>query len=219
MISRVAAVLLDLDGTLVDSRVRFAAAYRTALCDHGLPIADDGEFLERCTAGTLLSSLAISKSEWPAFWNALMAAFVSKQEQSEPIPGAIEAVRALSDRGFRLAVVTGRGCTARAVKDELRDAGFEELFDHVLSVGGPDQVEYLSSGAQTKQSLFREACNLLSRNAAECAYASDWPEDLDEAARFGLTPLVGVTTGGYAASAFSVADVVLGSVADLPRVL
>lgn len=214
----VAAVLFDLDGTLVDSRARFANAYRDALAQYGFSSADDEEFLRRCTAGTLLSTLDLPELEWSIFWNLLMAAFVSEQETSEPFPGAIEAVRALSERGLRLAVVTGRGCAASQVENELRGAGFEELFDYVLSAGA-DQIEYLSSGAQTKKALFREACDLLARDPAECAYASDWPDDLEEAAGLGFTPVLGVTTGGYAASAFSAADLVLASVADLPNAL
>jgi phosphoglycolate phosphatase-like HAD superfamily hydrolase len=215
----IAAVVLDLDGTLVDSQARFARAYQAALTVYGFASAGDAEFLRRQAEGVLLSSLELPQADWPEFWRVLMVAFVSERDPSEAFPGAVEAIRALAERGLGLAVVTGRGCPASEVEDELDASGFEGLFDHVLSSGAPDQLQYSTSGAQTKRTLFREACELLGHEPAECAYATDWPADLEDAGQFGFTPLVGVTTSGYPAAAFVGADRVLSSVADLPDTL
>lgn len=116
--SELQAVIVDLDGTMVDTLGDFVVVLNRMLDDLGLPGVDRG-FIER-TVGkgsehllrrTLARSLAPEEVErlFAPAWDRYHHHYVAiNGDHSEVYPGVREGLQALRDRGLKLACLTNK---------------------------------------------------------------------------------------------------------------
>lgn len=136
-----ATIVFDLDGTLVDSASDMHAAVNRILAGAGrseITLAQtrtfigDGvpKFVERAIAasGSALDTAALT---------AITADFLADYQDNastltRPFPDVVDTLRALRERGHRLAICTNK--PQRASDNLLRDLGLAELFE-VIGAG------------------------------------------------------------------------------------
>jgi phosphoglycolate phosphatase len=132
------SLLLDLDGTLVDSVPDLAAALNRLLAARGLAalshretaaMVGDGvaKLVERAFAARGRTPDARAVAEFSADYLAHAAV------RTRPYPGVAEGLRALSDEGWRLAVCTNK--PERAARALLSALNLAPLF---AAIGGGD---------------------------------------------------------------------------------
>jgi len=183
---RPAALLLDLDGTLVDSEPVHRAAYDAFLAQRGWTVPDLGIFTGRRAEDVF----AVEPGPWSEHDPHDLAAEVREQipddATPEPVPGAAELVRAASLAGVPVAVVTSARpeWVALAVGEGL---GVLEhvavvVTAHDVTEGKPDPAGFLL------------ACERLGVPASDCLAAEDSPAGIRAAAAAGVGRVVGVTT-------------------------
>ncbi|KIU36455.1 phosphoglycolate phosphatase [Methylobacterium sp. PvP062] len=156
--SRFDAVLLDLDGTLVDSLADLRTALNETLAREGLPPA--GAAAMRAMVGdgavALLRRALRASGGDPGRAPALLPAFLAVYEPlaaaGTPLfPGAAAAVRDLRTAGYALAIVTNK--PARATGLILDAVGLAPLIDTV--VGGDTLPERKPDPAPLREALRR----------------------------------------------------------------
>ncbi|MDP4026056.1 phosphoglycolate phosphatase [Methylobacterium sp. NEAU 140] len=140
--SRFDALLLDLDGTLVDSLQDLTDALNALLAERGLSGVD------RAAAGAmvgdgvrkLVERALRARGGDPAAADALVPRFLALYEpiaarHTRPFPGVVDTLSALAEAGFALAVVTNK--PVRATRIVLDRLGLDPL---VATVIGGDSV-------------------------------------------------------------------------------
>jgi pyrophosphatase PpaX len=125
---RFQAVLLDLDGTLIDSIGLILESFHHTFAAFGLPLQTDEHWLRGI--GTPLRQVMAPYVESEAQLDAMLAAyrahnFALHDARVAAYPGASEAVRALAEAGVKLAVVTSK--SQPGTDRGLRVAGLETL--------------------------------------------------------------------------------------------
>lgn len=131
--------------------------------------------------------------------------------QSVAVPGAVDAIASLHRFGFRLGVATNDS-TGGAEKTLLA-LGVAQMFEAAY---GYDAVANPKPAADTITAF----CDLTSLKPAEIAMVGDNRHDLEMAKAGGAGLAVGVLSGtGTRESLTPLADVVLGSIAELPSFL
>ena len=123
----IAAVLFDLNGTLVDDLPRATRATAAALSLSGLPSLSEADFGRRFSLPltVFFAELGADDPEAAvAAWNDAMAS-----EPAPAMPGAVELLQRLRDRGIRTAVVSAAGC--EPVRRDLDALGLLPLLDEV----------------------------------------------------------------------------------------
>jgi phosphoglycolate phosphatase len=128
-----------------------------------------------------------------------------------PLPGAIDAIRALHTAGYRLGVATND--STRGAERTVTGLGIAQLFEAVY---GYDSVANPKPAADTVMA-FAELTGLL---PSEIAMVGDNRHDLEMAREATAGLAVGVLSGtGTRETLAPLADVILGSIAELPDVL
>ena len=188
------AFLFDLDGTLVDSVYHHVLAWNTALRETGLPLSvwrihrrigmSGGLFanaLQRDLGREIDPTVIVELRKRHA------VAFNAISHTIEPLPGAVELLRTLTDYGVKWAIATsGRMETARPNIERL---GVD--FDKVPVVTR-DMVRY----AKPDPDLFLTAAERLGVDIENCMVVGDSIWDL-LAARRARALGIGLLSGGY----------------------
>jgi sugar-phosphatase len=182
----VAALLLDLDGTLVDSEPLQREGYRRYFASRGWPVPDLSLFTGR-RAEDVLPTL---DGPWQGH-DALeiaraVTAHVPRDVPPGEVAGAIDLVRAAVRAGVPVAIVTSAGpdWVSRSAGDGL---GLLDLVDVVVTAddvvdGKPDPTG------------FRLACERLGVVPADAVAAEDSVAGVSAAVAAGVGHVVGVTT-------------------------
>jgi phosphoglycolate phosphatase len=138
---RVRAVMIDLDGTLLDTAPDLADAAEAMLKELGLPTLELAEIktyigngvsrlVKRCLTRDLHAEPdAELFARALAIYEKHYGAHVSRK--SQPFPGVVEGLQKLQQAGFKLACVTNKA--AQFTLPLLRDTGLLSYFDLVLS--------------------------------------------------------------------------------------
>jgi len=134
------AVLVDLDGTLLDTVADLAAAINRVHADLGLPPRDPAliatfvgkglpTMVRRALAGTLEGNVdeALFQRAWTLFDGHYAA---ESGRQARPYPGAREGVDRMRAQGLHLACVTNK--SERFTLALLRDTGFLDAFEFAV---------------------------------------------------------------------------------------
>jgi phosphoglycolate phosphatase len=134
------AVLVDLDGTLLDTVPDLAAAVNRTHAELGLPGRETGLIatfvgkglpilVRRALAGTLDGDVdeALFEQAWALFDRHYAA---ESGRQAKPYPGAREGIDRLRALGLRLACVTNK--SERFTLELLRDTGFLPAFEFAV---------------------------------------------------------------------------------------
>ena len=185
--SRVAALLLDLDGTLVDSEPLHRARYRAWFAHRGWPY-DDGvaaQFTGRRADDVFRTVDGPWRGEDPAALLAEIVRLEPHRRLPEPVAGATEAVAGAHAAGIPLALVTS--ATTRWAGQVLEPFGGIGVFDVTvtrddIATGKPDPACYAL------------ACARLGVAAGDALACEDAPDGVRSAAGAGVGVVVGVTT-------------------------
>ena len=183
---RPAALLLDLDGTLVDSEPLQREGYRRYFASRDWPLPDLSLFTGR-RAEDVLPTLA---GPWQGHDPLEIARAVSAHVPTDVLPGevagAVDLVRAAARSGVRVAIVTSAGpaWVSRAAGDGL------DLLDAVDVVVTADDVV----DGKPDPTGFRLACERLGVDPADTVAAEDSVAGIRAAVAAGVGHVVGVTT-------------------------
>ena len=212
------AVIVDLDGTMVDTVGDFEEALRLALADLGHPpvgrdfisrtVGKGSEYLLMRT----LAEVGAPATDYEAAWARYQHHYVAINGQhSDVYPGVLQGLRALRGLGLRLACLTNKpNAFARPL---LAQKGLEAFFEHAF--GGdafarkkPDPLPLL------------ETCKALGTDPARTLMVGDSQNDA-QAARAAGCPVVLVNYGYNHGEpvADSHPDAVIASLADLTALL
>lgn len=185
------AVLLDIDGTLIDSTYHHALAWQRAFDAHGVKVplwrihrsvGMGGDKLVGEVAGD-----EVEQRLGDDLRTAWREGYLGVKAEVDPLPGAADLVRALARAGHRVAL-------ASSGEPEFAD-------DAVSTLGIGDLVEVLTTSADAEAS--KPAPDLVGvtldrlPGVRRAVLVGDTPYDVESAARAGLR-CVGLRSGGYA---------------------
>lgn len=207
------AILLDLDGTLLDSEPMHRAAYESFFAERGWSVGPETyrHFVGRRGSDVFATTPGPWTGEDP---DALVAEVLGHLARSdtlpEPVVGAPELVRRWHTHGIRLGLVTSatRAWAEYAVEEVL---GVRECFAALVTwqdttVGKPDPAP------------FAAGCRALNVRPASAAAIEDSVAGVTAAVAAGVGRVVAVTTTTPASVLEEAgADHVVGSLAELGR--
>jgi sugar-phosphatase len=181
-----AALLLDLDGTLVDSEQIHRAAFQTVFADRGWDLADVTVFTGRRAEDVFESE----PGPWQGTDLAGLTADVLACVPTDALPVAHAGARALVEsavlHGVQVAVVTSAGhdwaerCLAQVL----------DVRRHVSAVVTSEQVVR----GKPDPAGFALACSRLAVAAADCVAVEDSPAGVEAALGAGVGEVFGVST-------------------------
>jgi mannitol-1-/sugar-/sorbitol-6-phosphatase len=183
---RPTGLLLDLDGTLVDSEPLQRVAYRSFFRARGWDAPDLSLFTGRRAADVFATEPGPWSGQDPAVLTAEVLALVPREEPPAAVPGARELLLAAVGRGVPVAIVTSAQLpwVVLAVGDGLG------LLDHVdLVVTADDVVD-----GKPDPSGFLLACSRLGIEAGGAVAVEDSPAGVQAARAAGVGHVVGITT-------------------------
>lgn len=130
-----------------------------------------------------------------------------------PMPGAVEALRALSARGIRLGIVSNTGRTPGVVLRRILERHDMLRYFDTVAITYSDEVGFRKPDAR----IFARALDALKVEPARALHVGDNPDaDVVGARRVGMRA-AHYTFGGATPS--PVADLIVHDLADLPRLL
>ena len=180
---RPTGLLLDLDGTLIDSEPIQRAAYRAFFAARAWPEPDLGLFTGRRAADVFANEPGPWTGHDPAVLTAEVLALVRRDVPPEPVPGADDLVRAAHAGGVPVAIVTSaqRPWVELAVTHLLDQVHLVVTADDVVD-GKPDPSGFLLG------------CSRLGIEAAGAVAVEDSLAGVRAARAAGVGHVVGITT-------------------------
>jgi sugar-phosphatase len=180
-----AALLLDLDGTLVDSEPLQRAAYTSYFASRGWDVADLRVFTGRRASDVFATEPGPWAGEDPVGLHEAVLGHFPPEAVPAVVPGAREVVLAAAAAAVPVAIVTSAGV-----------AWVERAMD---SLGVLDQVALVVSATDVVDGKPHPAGYLLAVArlgvpAADCVAAEDSPAGVRAAVAAGVGEVVGVTT-------------------------
>jgi phosphoglycolate phosphatase len=207
---RLKLLLVDLDGTLVDSRRGITASITHALVKLGRPMSPEDSLVP--FIGLPLGHVfrTILRTEDPELVQLAVNAYRERFattgiHENAVYPGIPCALRALSKLGVRLSLVTSK--PAEYADRIVRQHSLEQDIDNVF---GPS----LSALYESKGALIRRALSASSFGADEVVMVGDRPEDVAGARENGVASIA-VTWGYGAREELDCADHVVASPLEL----
>ena len=220
---RLAAVLFDLDGTLLDTVVDIALALNRTMVEYDFKQLAEDDVRRMIGRGSPILIEHAAASQGRAIGASVRAEMVerffhhygqleeSNEDSARPYAGAAESLRTLHDAGLRTAVVTNK--QHRFAEAGLRRLGLADWVDVV--VGG----DTCARRKPDPQPLFF-ACESLQVTPSESLMVGDSVNDV-QAARAAGMPVVCVSYGyneGRDPHTLE-CDLLLDSLAELPALL
>ncbi len=208
----VRGVVFDLDGTLVDSYAAITSSVNAARSRFGFPPLAEADVRSRVGRGleALMADVlgpAHADEGARVFREHYATVFA---EGTAPLPGALDTVRELSARGYRLSVASNK--LARFGRPILERLGLAALLD---AVEGPD-----TAGATKPDPAMISRCLIAMRvEREEAIYVGDMVLDVETAKRAGVRVLL-VPGGSSSPSDLALTGApLLASLPDLLRLL
>lgn len=186
------SVLLDIDGTLIDSNEQHAHAWQAYLADHGLRLP-----VERIA---LMIGMGGDKILKELFHGELSDKKMERMSQErdqlyldrfarrvKPIPGAVEFVAAMASRGLRVALAT-------SASDDLLESIFRvvPVKSFIVGLTTASEVEH----SKPSPDIFRNAIRKFGFEASRTVVVGDTPYDI-EAAKDTPCRAIAVQTGHF----------------------
>jgi HAD superfamily hydrolase (TIGR01509 family) len=212
MSDTVAAVLLDVDGTLIDSNDAHARAW----VDTGAEFGRDIPFNEvRWLIGMggdkvlpRLTGLEEESEEGERMLDRRGEIFRSKYlDELKACPGAVELVDRLRSEGRRLVVATS--ASAEDLEALLGQVGLESLLENATDSDEADE-------SKPSPDIVEAALEKTGRPASQVVMLGDTPYDVEAARRAGVR-IIGVRCGGWSADELRGAAEIYADPADLLR--
>ena len=186
----VKAVLLDLDGTLLDTAPDIAAAANAMLAEQGLPPLPASTVREFIGSGIpKLVERCLQASGFPlacARLEPALRSFATHYDRlngrsSAPYPGVVQSLEQLRGAGLRLACVTNKA--AAFTLPLLQRSGLSPYFDAVVTA---DRVGRRKPDPEP----FRHACRVLDTTPGESVVIGDSANDAEGARAAGCGVLL-----------------------------
>jgi len=218
----VKALILDVDGTLLDTTERFYELFNELLVERGKRALGWDEFLRIYIADTLDDAIAGPSSprreeELHDFWLEFLRRYRAGRIDAKPIPGAREVVEGFA--GVPVAIITSCIVPAEELRRELSDHGIAE---HVkVVVTGADVARDLERGHHfSKREILELAARKLGAKPSECVVVGDYWNDIKDAKAVGAKA-VAVLTGLMRREVLEKfkPDAIIESVRDLSKVV
>jgi phosphoglycolate phosphatase len=232
-VASIKGILFDKDGTLIDfDRTWFGVADLMALkaangsrsrADHLLIEAGYDFGARRFKADSVFA--AGTNADLIALWYPGQSPserqstieeydrFVGENASAKPygLPGVKDTIEKLHRQGYRMGVATND--STRGAEQTLAALGMSQLFDAAY---GYDAVANPKPAPDT----VRAFCDLTGYKPAEVAMVGDNRHDMEMARAAGVGLAIGVLSGNGTRETLSpLADILIGSVADLPGLL
>ncbi len=208
--SRTRGILLDLDGTIVDSRVAYLKAARTAFKAIGLRSPELTTALEipRRLEQRLPLEPIIGEESSEFLKIYLKTFYESTHQNTKPFSNIKKALAELS-RGYKLAIITMRRVPRDSVVHELEHFGLARYFTYVATAF--DTVNPKPS----PKSLIK-AIKVLNVELCNCMVVGDSVTDISAGKAAGIAT-VGVLSGLFSREELSreKPDLILNSVVEL----
>ncbi len=138
---QVSAVMVDLDGTLLDTAQDLATAANLMLGELGLEQVDSERiktFIGKGVANLAKKTLEASTGSVPdeAYFDSALEIYEKHylsvvSRDSRPYPGVVEGLEAMKAQGYRLACITNK--VAKFTLPLLKDTGLHDYFEIILS--------------------------------------------------------------------------------------
>jgi HAD superfamily hydrolase (TIGR01509 family) len=191
------AILLDIDGTLVDSVDLHARAWQEAFAHFGKELPYDDVRSQIGKGGDQLVPTFLDDDEQEAFGDELEH-YRSRLFKNRYVPGArpFPGARDLVLRARAAGLAVGLATSSRQA----------ELEHHLQLVGIEGLVDAVTTGDDVERSkpfpdLFERCAAKLRVAPADCAAVGDSPFDALAARRAGIREVVGLLAGGFPARA------------------
>ena len=202
-----AAILFDIDGTLVDSTYHHAIAWQRAFARHDIAIplwrihrtiGMGGDKLVAEVAGE-----EVEERHGDSLRDAWREEYVEIKPEVAPLPGATELIRTLTHQGHRVAL-------ASSGDPEFADEALDDLDirDHVAVLKTSEDVD----GSKPEPDLIE--VTLESLGSPRAVLVGDTPYDVESAGRAGLSCIC-LRSGGYSEAELVEAGAAL--VVDVPE--
>jgi len=212
------AVIVDLDGTMIDTVGDFEIALARTLADLGWPpvgrafiactVGKGSEHLLARTLAEVGAPAALQAQAWARYQHHYLAV---NGQHAQVYPGVVEGLQALRARGLRLACTTNKpGAFARPL---LAQKGLDGYFDHAF---GGDAFEH----KKPHPLPLLKACAALGSEPARTLMVGDSSNDV-AAARAAGCPVVLVSYGYNHGEPVAAAapDAVVSRLDEVPRLL
>ena len=214
-----AAIVWDLDGTIIDSAPDLAAALNSLLAEHGkAPISEAkvrqmigngvAKLIER---GFAENAVLVGTTELQSLQPRFMSIYTPRASRLSMLyPGAESAIQVFHDAGVAQAICTNK--PESVSREILNDMNLAQYFEFVV---GGDSLEH-----RKPHPLPLQAClNALGTHVESSLMIGDSAVDVDTARAVGMT--VGLVTHGYARQSVETlgADFLISDLATLPDIL
>jgi phosphoglycolate phosphatase len=220
--SSITLACLDMAGTTVADDGTVLAAFTGAMDALGVVgEAERGRMTEYVVATMGESKIAVFRALFPGDEDraqqanrAFEAAYARRIEQAKPLPGAVETLEDLRERGVHVVLTTGFSrATADALLDHLEWRGLIDLSLTPEEVGG--------RGRPHPDLILAAADRYAEGDPGRVAVAGDTVGDIRSGLAAGAPIVAGVLTGAHDRDRLAEAGAthLLGSVAQLPALL
>ncbi len=187
----VKVVVLDVDGTLMDTNYQHTEAWARALADVGRPVPRAEVHRGIGKGSELLISDFVGDEDAAKRVDELHAdIYMDLQQFSQVLPGAKELIAALSDDGFQVWLVTS--------------AKPEELERHLEKLEAEDRLAGIVNSSDVEQAkpapdVFELALEKAGVRANEAIAVGDSVWDVEAAREAGVRPVAVLTGGAFGA--------------------
>lgn len=225
MTSHPQGVILDLDGTLLTIERRFYKVFNdTAELTGGLRILNrdfpkkfHGNQLYHHPFGPAPENAPLTRH----FWNIFLKSYGKKtySRYSTPIKGARHAIAQIRRNRARIAVVTGRICSAGVVRGELRNIGIDQYVDVIVTKAtAPNFANH--HRPTSRDAELHEVLRRLRIGVSRCVFVADYVEDVRSAKSLRISTIA-VLSGSSSLALLRKEnpDHIIESVRDLPDLL
>jgi HAD superfamily hydrolase (TIGR01509 family) len=207
-------ILFDIDGTLVDSNEIHVECWIEAFAHFGKRIEWDVMFHQIGKGGDLLVPDLLSAREMRKFGKDLQSYRAKLFERKymnrvEPFPGITECLRALRERGIKLALASSSNENEVEYYTDLLGAG--DLIE-----GSTSKKD--ASFSKPSPEIFEAALDRVGTEPERTMVVGDTPYDILAAHRCAL-PIVAVLSGGYERKLLTKAEYLFDSVEELVRTI
>jgi HAD superfamily hydrolase (TIGR01509 family) len=191
------AVILDLDGTLVDTNGVHIEAWQRVLERFGFRLGADRIFAEVGKGGDKLVPALLGREAAERYGEQMVEAHpaefgkLAKSRGLQVFPGVRELLAAFHKRGLRTCLATSSGRAHLDVIEEASGLRVRELVDQLVTSDDADE-------SKPAPDLVAAATRKLRVSPAQCVMLGDTPYDAESAKHAGVVCL-GLTCGGHEA--------------------